>query len=392
MSSLNLMRAFEDDMRRAQFAFDRRLLDDGLTILDRYKGLLSIDIDYMVLYSRLLHSKGDVSAAETILVRALEINSSYSPAIILRAQCLTSLDRRRDALAVLTTGRTEAPDDVPLLAAYLSLLLNEHGPAIAIDALRKEYQRNSKPQRLGEAVEKLRQKALSLYSVEELLPLDTENLLELVESKETNGRSLRKIYEMFESVGCNCEFGSAQRKGGAEPFSLFRWTLVHPETLINLLSADLAGYDNSENYSLQKDTTEEYILFESQYGTKSHTSVYHGDISEQEFLNRLIRRQSFLKRKFLADAAQGSKIFTYKSDIPISETQMAEIEAQMKRLGVRHVLFVMPINNNIVGGDVFFTSETRSVGYLSSVLPNTQFREWDKIVIAVHDRVFGSTK
>jgi hypothetical protein len=191
---------------------------------------------------------------------------------------------------------------------------------------------------------------------------------------------------MFESIGCNCELGFVQRRSGAEPLSLLRWAAITPEKLIELLACDLADYDNPAHYSLGGFFGHEFILTERLFGTKTHTGVNQSDIAPEEFLARMTRRQGFLTRKFLADAAQGRKIFTYKADEPLTEEQMTGVEAQLVRLGVRQCLFAMPTDDRTKGGTVEIASPHRSIGYLSAIMPNTQYEEWDRIAITVYDR------
>lgn len=391
MSTLSLFRGFEDDMKRAQTAYEKRNLDEGLAILDRYKGLLTIDMKFMLLYAQLLNAKGELAEAEPILVRLVEMDPGNSGAVVLRATCLLGLGRGAEALQSLDAARRRVPHDSTIFGAYLAHLLSESGPAAAIAALREEHQRRTPPRRLERAIERLRQKALALYDAAELRRLDPDDLLELDIQADAQGYSLRMIYEAFESVGCNCELGFVQRRAGAEPLSLFRWTFVSPEKLIEMLACDLEGYERPDVYSIAEDTHREFILSESLFGTRSHTGVYTGEIPQDEFLNRLIRRQGFLKRKFLADAAQGRKIFTYKSNNALTDTQMDGVEAELRRHGVRHVLFVMPTGEPSKAGTVTIASPGRAIAYLSSTMPNIQYEEWNKIAIATYEQLIRNS-
>ena len=386
MSGLNLARLYQDDMRRAQAALDARDLDLALAILDRFKAMIATDANFALLYAQILNARGEMAEAEAVLVKAIAVAPSNAVAITLRASCLAGLGRRADALRVLDNARRANPYDNLILGSYLAHMLTEQGPAAAIAALREEHLRRKPPHHLDTAIEKLRQKALSLHDPAELKQLDPENLLDLDGRARGEGYSLRHIYEAFEGLGCNCEFGLVQSRGGAEPLSLFRWTFVTPEKLIQMLARDLAGYETPEHYSLARDVHREFLLEESLFETVSHTGVYHGDIPEEEFLDRLIRRQAFLKRKFLADAAQGRKIFTYKADTPLQEIQMAGIELQLRRLGARHCLFVMPSKDATKFGQVEIVSPTRAIGYVSSTMPNIQYPQWNKIAIATYDQ------
>lgn len=386
MSGLNLANLYRADMGRAQQALDVGDPDFALAILDRFKGIISADAAFALLYAQILNAKGELADAEKILVRALELAPSNANAVALRASCLAGMDRRAEALRTLDEARQAFPKDNLILGSYLAHLLTEQGPAAAIAALRQEHQRRTAPRHLDTAIEKLRQKALSLHDPAELRRLDPEDLLELEGGRPGEGYSLRIIYETFEPMGCNCELGLVQSRGGAEPLSLLRWTFVTPEKLIEMLACDLEGYETPGHYSFGRDLRREFILEESLFGTSSHTGVYHGDIPEDEFLDRLIRRQGFLKRKFLADTAQGRKIFTYKADAPLTDAQMAGIEGELRRLGVRHCLFVMPTRDAEQAGTVTIASPSRAVGYLSSVMPVIRYEQWNRIAIATYDQ------
>jgi tetratricopeptide (TPR) repeat protein len=385
-SKLGLFRGYEDDLKRAQTALSAGRLDESRAILDRYKGLLSIEVDFMALYSEVLDRQGNFAEADAILVRLLEMDPTHVRGITLRAASLATLGRRADALSFLDAARAANPDNNNILGDYLALLLADRGPAAAIAALKREHLRRAPPRRLEAAVEKLRQKALSLHDVDELKALDPDNLLELEQGSESQVYSLRHIYEAFESIGSNCELGFVQRRSGAEPLSLLRWTSVTPEKLIDLLACDLEGYDDPTHYSLHGQYHNEFILVENMFDTRSHTGVNQSDISPENFLSRMTRRQGFLKRKFLADAAQGRKVFTYKAEQPLTEEQMAGVEAQLFRLGVQHCLFVMRTDDRTKGGTVEIVSPRRGVGYVSDVMPNIRHDEWNSIAITIYDQ------
>lgn len=53
----------------------------------------------------------------------------------------------------------------------------------------------------------------------------------------------RCIDERFESLGQNCEFGLLQRRCGAEPLGLLRFSSVRLERLIHGIRANFEGID-----------------------------------------------------------------------------------------------------------------------------------------------------
>jgi tetratricopeptide (TPR) repeat protein len=386
MTESFILRGFEVEFNRARAAFRVARFDDALAILDRYRGLLSVDVEFMVLYAEIIDRMGDFAGADALLSRALEINPAHAQALVVRAACLTNLGRRSEAVGLLDGARAANPDNADLLGHYLALLLTHSGAPAAIAVLKSEHLRKTPPRRLDAAVERLRQKALALHDPAELAQMDPEDFLELKTSTKDQSYSLRQIYETLEPMGCNCELGFVQRRSGAEPLSLLRWTAITPEQLIALLGCDMEGYEEPSRYRLSGNFNHEFILSEDEFGTKTHTGVSQSDISPVDFLDRMTRRQAFLKRKFLADAAQGRKIFTYKADSLLDDQQITGVEDQLRRLGVQYCLFVMPAVDQASGGTVQFSSPGRGVGYLSSVLPRTCYEEWNSIAIETYDR------
>jgi tetratricopeptide (TPR) repeat protein len=230
-----------------------------------------------------------------------------------------------------------------------------------------------------------RERVLSLHDPEVLRELDHEGVLQLSAAAADAGESMRSIYEQFEPLGNNCEFGDAQRKHGAEPLALFRWTSINPSNLVRLLRDRLEGFDEPRRYRLEPSAESEYILKEDVYATASHTRVKVADVpSADALLAQLSRRQSFLKRKLLETLEEGRKIFVYKADKVPEAGLLDQIEEQLIALGARKVLFVLPQDDTHAGGTVHAASATRVVGFLSDFMPNTQFAQWDAIVRQAH--------
>jgi tetratricopeptide (TPR) repeat protein len=127
-SKLGLFRGYEDDLKRAQTALSAGRLDESRAILDRYKGLLSIEVDFMALYSEVLDRQGNFAEADAILVRLLEMDPTHVRGITLRAASLATLGRRADALSFLDAARAANPDNNNILGDYLALLLADRGP------------------------------------------------------------------------------------------------------------------------------------------------------------------------------------------------------------------------------------------------------------------------
>jgi Flp pilus assembly protein TadD len=240
-------------------------------------------------------------------------------------------------------------------------------------------------------LDNFRTKLLSIFDPSELLELDTGHVLQLGSVATGASGSLRLIYEQFEPIGNNCEFGLVQRRHGAEPLALFRWTGIAPHNLVKLLSDRLENFDAPERYRIEPNAQLEYLLKEDVYGTDSITLISVSQADPDELLRKLTRRQSFLKRKFLETAAEGSKIFVFKCDWQLPAETIETIEDMLHALGARRFLFVLPAKQPHLGGTTRLESEHRIIGFLTDFHPNIQFEQWDSIVQRTHAHFFPQT-
>jgi hypothetical protein len=230
-------------------------------------------------------------------------------------------------------------------------------------------------------------KLLNIYEPSQLSELDIANVLELEAVPTPASGSFRLIYEKFEPVGCDCEFGMAQRRYGAEPLALFRWTGIAPPDLVRLLSDRLENFDAPEHYRVEASTEHEFMLKEDVYATHSHTNISTAQARPDELLRKLTRRQSFLKRKFLDTAAEGEKIFVFKYNKPLPPETINAIERNLEALGARRFLFVLPAEQRELGGTTRLDSERRLTAFLSGFRP-VEFEQWDSIVQRAHGHFF----
>ncbi|HTH78485.1 MAG TPA: tetratricopeptide repeat protein [Ramlibacter sp.] len=254
------------------------------------------------------------------------------------------------------------------------------GISLALEEIRRLWTRTCNSQAFKSQLDPFKTRLLALFDPAELAARDTDGLLQLAAIAKGVDESLRSIYEQFEPVGNNCEFGNAQRKHSVEPLALFRWTAVTPENLVRLLADRLEGYEDPAHYRLEENPGREFLLKEDVYQTASHTYVKSHEADAAALLAKLARRQAFLKRKFIETAAEGRKIFVYKFDQRLEAQTMDAIQQGLEALGARKFLFVMRASADDKAGTVRTESTNRVVGFISDVLPNTQFLEWDEIV------------
>jgi tetratricopeptide (TPR) repeat protein len=141
---------------------------------------------------------------------------------------------------------------------------------------------------------------------------------------DADGNDAAEIMLRFESMGDGCEFGLVQRKFGAEPLGLLRWSHVSPSQLCGMLETRFAGIGEPE-HALINVLGDEYFVGDSRY-FMMHSFMKTGQISEEAMLEKSISRMRYLKDEMLCDLDEGNKIFVYKPTAErLSADQMEQI-------------------------------------------------------------------
>jgi hypothetical protein len=148
----------------------------------------------------------------------------------------------------------------------------------------------------------------------------------------------------FESLGDNCEFGLVQRRCGAEPLGLLRFSNIELEPLLRGLAAEFEGLAEREDLELTISEGErrEYVLHASRYALTFHTFQYEGEIDAVELMAKQIARLRLLRRKLLEDLRLGEKIFVYKRNEVLHEHNVLPLHALLNRFAANTLLFVTP--------------------------------------------------
>lgn len=356
-----------------------------LDCLNQLPAMFQNDLEVLGLRARSYKSLGLIQNAYDAWNAIVQLDQSNEVALISRSQCMFDMGHQAQALTAIHQVVQTYPANLEAKTTWLLMRVVSDDPRDIIAGLADIKNQTNNSKAFASILERVRAKMVSLHDAALLIELDDADVLQLKESANEVGYNLRHIYTCFEPVGNNCEFGFAQRHRSAEPLSLFRWTSITHANLLRLLHSKLVDYDLPERYSLGGNFQVEYFLKDSEYESASHTGVKASDISPDEFLLKLRKRQVFLKRKFLEDAQAGQKIFLHKVDGPLSESHMAELQTAFEALGVQKTLFVMRATPEHPGGSFHLRNSNSMVGYLSKNMPETQFTEWDKIVVGVYD-------
>ena len=127
------------------------------------------------------------------------------------------------------------------------------------------------------------------------------------------GVEITEILQQFESLGDNCAFGLAQRKGGCEVLGLLRFGNTPLKSLIGALNDEFkAAADKAElKLGLPDGPDSEYCLYADRYGIRWHTNVYGGgNVDQDTIYAQQTMRLAYLRRKFYEALRAGRKIAT----------------------------------------------------------------------------------
>ena len=168
--------------------------------------------------------------------------------------------------------------------------------------------------------------------------------------------SLKELFFHFESIGNNCEFGNVQRRAGAEPLGLFRWSFTRIENIISGLESKFAGVGDIDEIEVEissafRDGPREYMIRDKKNNLFYHTWNYEGQIDPDKLKNREARRLKFLARKFLEDLQAGEKILVYQHHPRVSDNEVDALLQAVRKIGENPILVVeLTEDKSKVGG------------------------------------------
>ena len=182
-------------------------------------------------------------------------------------------------------------------------------------------------------------------------PLKNDSaLLQLFATEQVKEILRRAVYEHFESLGTDCEFGFIQRENGREPLTLFRWGHIPYEAMVRLFNNQLDNFITQDTTRLKLTLNEatgdsEYHFLEDIYQFGSHTFYTKKNIdinSSEEFLHKkALTHFSFIKRKLQEDLEDANKIFVYKSKERLSVEQCQALSQALRKMGDNKLVIAM---------------------------------------------------
>ncbi len=197
--------------------------------------------------------------------------------------------------------------------------------------------------------------------------------------------SLRELLEAFESLGQDCEFGLVQRRFGAEPLGLLRWTTTKPETLIAGLRTRFANLGEVENTILDLGKPE-IMVNDLALRIRFHTFIQQGtSIDLEKFRGKQARHLRYLRDAFLERVELADRVYVYKYVGDFDRAKANIIFEELRKLGHVSMVFVTRADGSEVAGSVRCLRDGLYVGRLSRFgldagpAWNIAFDEWASI-------------
>jgi tetratricopeptide (TPR) repeat protein len=337
-------------------------------------------IEIQRLYASNYRYLGQFAYAIRSLDKLSALDPEDKPSWLERAMCLEGLGKKDEALVWVSKLVAAEPINPRALIVCLRLRVESESPAAIIDELHAIKKLSLVTRDFYAVIDQVRTRLIAFHDFELLVELDTQNILQLNTNYDGETQhNLTDIYNHFESLGFDCDFGYAQRMVGAEPMGLFKWSGVEPHHLMEIMNNRLEDFDNPEHYSLVLQPTNQYFLKDSKYGTVTQIDMIAGIVPEDALLKKMIQRQSFLKRKLLSDIKIGKKIFVYRFDNDPIDRYVEKMVSSLQGIGMKKILITRAPDDEYKPGSTRVFSAGVMIGYISINCP-LQYAEWDQVV------------
>ncbi len=160
----------------------------------------------------------------------------------------------------------------------------------------------------------------------------------------------------FENLSGNCEFGFFQRKCGAEPLSLLRFSDAVAQSVYRGLNTDFGGLADDLGVEPSGIGSGEWMTHDRAYRFWFHTFVHMKDVPLADMEVREAKRLRYLRRKFLEDVATSRKIFVCiqmrEPQQPYLPEEIMPMMLALNRRAPNIMLFVTPATEGVMPGSV----------------------------------------
>jgi hypothetical protein len=213
--------------------------------------------------------------------------------------------------------------------------------------------------------------AVSLLRLDEVAPASEKGLDAAARDIELPTNQI--LVSAFESLGDNCEFGLVQRRLGADPLGLLRFSAVSLETLFQLLHNEFRDLANLDCLEVECQPLEsgdsEYLIYNSLYNLRYHTFSLASQHSLEQVTRRELGRLKLASRALLERLRDGSRILVFKHSPDLSEGELLALWLAIQEFGPTTLLSVAVATGDNVAGSVKVVRENLLRGFVSGYAP-----------------------
>ncbi len=330
----------------AQCCLTARRLDAADAVLTAALGEHAEDFDLNRLHADCAVLERDWAAAEARWRRFTELFPERAISWYGLGDMLRESGRFAESETVLTTALERFPGNRDLERALASTATARRDWPVALgrwEALKTRYPQDAGvADGIADALWHARQDLGVIQSDPDAVVarfVIPQSLLEVNRAAQETD-PLRDLLMEFESLGDTCEFGIVQRRYGAEPIGLLRWTSTPLEHLVTALDSDFAGVGEPAHTVITVSADGEYTSYDGRYHMNAHTFTLETAEPVERFTMQYLKRMRYLCRKLLDDLATGDKVFVYKSEQGVTDAEARALFAAMRRHGPARLLCV----------------------------------------------------
>jgi hypothetical protein len=162
------------------------------------------------------------------------------------------------------------------------------------------------------------------------------------ESAERERIAHRAVLLQVHSLGINCEVGFLQRKAGAEPLNLFRWTTAPLDKLVRAMEQGFTGLGAPGTLNIEVDAESEFIVRDSVFNFQYHSFVYANRGGTLEAVAQTeYNRLTYLSRALLGELRAAKKLFTYHDGGQSGLEDIRKLVRAMNQYGRNTLLWIV---------------------------------------------------
>ena len=180
----------------------------------------------------------------------------------------------------------------------------------------------------------------------------------------------------FESLGDNCEMGLVQRRAGAEPLGLLRFSGTPVRHLVRAMNNRFDGLAAPEHVRVRAENGE-YLIKLTKYDFIYHADVKVGAGDPEELQVQHTRSVRFLVDNLIEDLETPEKIFVFRQNEPLLAADLVDLRAALSRFGPATLLWVQEARPGHPPGSVDVIDATFMVGYVKRLAERSRVPELD---------------